>query len=74
MIVTCSKVERKYSGNDRECSYERRTVFGEFSKIFGNLRTMLGNLLEIAKTFILLFIYTCIMKFFQYLSEFSRAD
>ena len=29
---------RNFSEDDRKCSYELRTVFGEFSKIFGNLR------------------------------------
>ena len=29
---------RKFSENDRKCSYELWTLFGEFSKIFGNLR------------------------------------
>ena len=29
---------RTFSENDRKCSYELRTLFGEFSKIFGNLR------------------------------------
>ena len=49
---------RKFSENDRKCSYELRTLFGEVWKIFRNLRKMCGNLRKIAKiSLMLLFIY-----------------
>ena len=39
-----------YSFHDLKCSYERRIVFGEFSKQFSeNLREMFRNFREIAK-------------------------
>ena len=58
---------RKFSENDRKCSYELRTLFGEFSYIFGNLRKMFGNLRKIAKISLMLvdtnFIFSCSTRY-----------
>ena len=48
----------RFSENNWKCAYQLQISFEEFSKMFGNIRKMFGNLWEIAKiTLILLFIY-----------------